>query len=59
MVDAERCLEAVLSLGSFGCHETSVVDQQVQPRLLPVDLLGEGPHGRQRGEVELPDLDRA
>ena len=55
MVRADLHLEAVLGLGVGTHHHTGVVQEDVDPLLLGVDLLRALPHGGEAGEITLVD----
>ena len=52
VVDAELQLEAIDGLAVGGGHQTGVVDQDVQTRMLFGEGQGERTHGAQVGQVE-------
>ena len=58
VVRAELELEPVGGALERRCHDTRVVDQQVQPVMTVEELLRGPPHRRQRGQIELEHLDR-
>ncbi len=57
VIDAELHLESILGLGLVDSHETGIVDQYIEARLVGANYARRRPDGAEAGQVEGHNLD--